>query len=179
MYPVIRFAREMLRAERLGPLEQGEVHRSTVICWPWDIDVQLEMNNGRVLTLFDTGRVAMFRRTGVIGRMRALGWYGTIAGSAIRYRRRITLFQRLEMRTRFIGVDERFLYIEQGLFRGGDCAAHAVLRAAITTGRGIIPTAEVLGRLGMERAGVPVPGWVAEWDAAERHRPWPPMDRTG
>ena len=88
MYPWIRFAREMIRARRLGPLAPGEVHRTTLICWPWDIDVQMEMNNGRILTLFDVGRVPMFWRTGAVSRMQKLGWYGTIAGSAIRYRRR-------------------------------------------------------------------------------------------
>lgn len=175
MYPFVRMTREMARARRLGPLEPGAVHRSTIVCWPWDIDIQFEMNNGRVLTLFDTGRVPMFWRSGAVARMKKLGWYGTIAGSAIRYRRRITLFQKLEMRTRFIGVDARFIYIEQGLFRGGDCAAHAVLRAAITTGKGIIPTAEVMEKLGLEHAAVPVPDWVREWDMAETHRPWPPM----
>jgi len=176
MYPIFRFMLEMRRARKLPPLAMGETHVTRVTCLPWDIDYQFEMNNGRVLTLFDIGRVVMLERLGVVERVRKLNWYGTIAGSTIRYRRRITLFQKLEMRSRVIGIDESFNYIEQSFWRLGDgeCCAHAVLRVAITTGKGIIPTAEVVEKLGLEYPEMTLPVWVKAWDASERQRPWPP-----
>jgi acyl-CoA thioesterase FadM len=175
MYPIFRFTLELRRVRKLPPLGIGETHITNVTCMPWDIDYQMEMNNGRVLTLFDIGRVAMFDRLGVIKRMAALKWYGTVAGSTIRYRRRITLFQKLEMRTRIIGADERFSYIDQSLWRrDGECCAHVVLRAAITTGKGIIPSAEVIEKLGLKYDEVALPDWVKAWDASEKQRPWPP-----
>ena len=175
MYPVIRFALEMLRARRMPPLAMGETHVTSIRCWPWDIDAQMEMNNGRALTLFDIGRVSMFLRMGVLGEMSRRKWFGTIAGSTVRYRRRITLFQRLELRSRVIGADARFTYIEQGFWRGDDCCAHAVLRAAITTGQGIIPSQEVPDAFGYCMDDMELPDWVLSWDAAEAKRPWPPM----
>jgi acyl-CoA thioesterase FadM len=167
---------EMYRARKLPPLTFGEVHVTKITCMPWDIDYQFEMNNGRVLTLFDIGRVVMLERLGVVKRVRKLKWYGTIAGSTIRYRRRITLFQKLEMRSRVIGWDERFNYIEQSFWResDGECCAHAVLRVAITTGKGIIPSSQVIETLGLEMPELTLPDWVKAWDGAEAQRPWPP-----
>lgn len=175
MYPAIRFTLEMLRARRMPPLAIGETHVTPIRCLPWDIDFQLEMNNGRILTLFDIGRVPMFARLGVLEEMKRRKWFGTIAGSSVRYRRRITLWQKLELRSRVIGADERFTYIEQGLWRDGECCAHAVLRAAITTGRGIIPSSEVIAALGFAPEDMALPAWVQAWDSAETERPWPPM----
>lgn len=175
MYPIVRFASEMMRARRMPPLAMGDTHVTSIRCWPWDIDTQMEMNNGRVLTLFDIGRVPMFLRMGVIGEMRRRKWFGTIAGSTVRYRRRITLWQKLELRSRVIGADARFTYIEQGLWRGEECCAHAVLRAAITTGKGIIPSDEVAAAMGVPMNEMTLPDWVQAWDEAETQRPWPPM----
>ena len=175
MYPIFRFFLEMRRARKLPALPIGETHVTKITCMPWDIDYQMEMNNGRILTLFDIGRVALFERHGVIKPMAALKWYGTVAGSTIRYRRRITLFQKLEMRTRVIGADERFNYIDQSFWRSdGECCAHVVLRTAITTGKGIIPVSEVIEKLGLDYDGLPLPEWVKAWDASEQQRPWPP-----
>ena len=178
MYPWIRFAREMARAKRMDPLVPGEVHVTRLRCLPQDLDIQFEMNNGRIITLFDLGRVPMFQRMGVLGRMKKAGWYGTIAGSSIRYRHRITLGQSLEIRSRTAGVDGRFFYIEQGIFRGDACCAHGLLRAAITTGKGIIPTDQVLATLGFTETIPTLPDWAGEWDKAEAQRPWPPMQDT-
>ena len=175
MYPWFRFAREMFRARRLPALQPGEVHVTPLYCLPQDIDIQMEMNNGRIITLFDLGRVPMFERMGVVKKLSDLGWYGTIAGSSIRYRRRITLFQKLEIRSRAVGVDDRFFYIEQGIFRGDECCAHGLLRAAITTGKGIVPTREVLEKIGMASTIPALPDWARTWDRAEAERPWPPM----
>ena len=175
MYPWIRFAREALRVRKMPALAAGETHVTPLRCGVLDIDYQLEMNNGRIITLFDLGRVPMFARMGVLREMQKAGWYGTIAGSSIRYRRRITLGQKLEIRSRSIGVDERFFYVEQGIFRGDECCAHGLLRAAITTGRGIIPTSEVMEQLGFADTVPVLPDWARDWDRAEASRPWPPM----
>ena len=102
-------------------------------------------------------------------------WFKTIAGTAIRYRRRITLFQRLEMRTRVSGWDDRFTYVEQSLWRKGDGCAQAVLRTALTTGKGIVPPSEFAEVLDMPEQSPALPAWVQRWSEAEAERPWPPM----
>lgn len=174
MYPLIRTALELWKNRSADPLPVGADHLTHVTVRPWDIDIFLDLNNGRVLTLFDLGRIGLFQRMGILKSLKARGWYGTVAGTAIRYQRRITVFQRLELRTRILGWDERFTYFEQAFWRGETCMAHAVVRTAITSGKGIVPTAEVAKALGLPDASPALPAWVRDWSRAEAERPWPP-----
>ena len=58
MFPFARLAKDIFLARRMPPLENiTDIHESHHICWPWDIDLFAEMNNGRVLTLYDLGRM--------------------------------------------------------------------------------------------------------------------------
>ena len=100
MYPLIRFAKEVLKfrnAPKLGPLE---THVSTHRCWPWDLDPWIELNNGRTLTLYDLGRLPLAMRTGLSAVLRQTGWGITVAGNTTRYRRRIRAFNRFTMLSR-------------------------------------------------------------------------------
>ena len=174
MYPVVRMAKELWLHRSAEPLPIGADHVTTIFVWPWDMDVFLELNNGRALTLFDLGRFGLFRRMGVLSALKRNGWYGTVAGTAIRYRRRITVFQKLELRTRIVGWDDRFTYIEQSFCRGDDCAVHAIIRTAITSGRGIVPSSEVARAFGLPEESPDMPDWIRRWSEAEALRPWPP-----
>ena len=177
MYPAIRTAKEFWSTRKPAPIGIGEDHVTSLIVWPWDLDIFMELNNGRILTLFDIGRFGLFRRMGLLSALKSKGWYGTVAGSAIRYRKRITVFQKLELRTRVIGWDNRFTYFEQSFWRDDNCLVHAVLRTAITSGQGIVPTAEVAPALGMPAESPPLPRWIETWQDAELERPWPPEKR--
>ncbi|WP_099825870.1 thioesterase family protein [Oceaniglobus indicus] len=174
MYPVIRLAKEMLKFRKAPPLGLFDTHVSHHVCWPQDIDVWRELNNGRTLTLYDFGRMVLFQRLGVINVMRREGWIGTVAGSSVRYRRRVRLFHRVEMRTRIVGWDARFLYIEQSMWRKGEATSNALMRTAVTDGNGIVPMARAATALGHDGASPPLPDWIAAWAEADARRPWPP-----
>jgi acyl-CoA thioesterase FadM len=175
MYPFVRLAKELAVHRSAPRLRVGETHVTQLICWPWDIDLWMELNNGRTLTIMDLGRVVLFRRMGVIGAMRAKRWAGTIAGASVRYRRRVRMFDRIEMRSRIVGWDARFTYAEQSLWRGGECCSHALLRMAITGGKGIVPSADLAAAMGLPAESPSLPPWVAAWAEADALRPWPPM----
>lgn len=177
MFPFVRLIKEMMLARRQPPLEQvTDTHISHHICWPWDLDGWLELNNGRALTLYDLGRLGAAQRTGLIATLRVRKWGLTMAGSSVRYRRRIHGFERFEMRSRLICWDDKFTYIEQSMWKtNGECASHVLYRAAVTGTTGIVPPAEVLQAMGRDVTSPPVPQWVANWIAAEATRPWPPM----
>lgn len=173
MYPFLRLAKEFWVHRNAPDLGLFDTHVSRHVCWPHDLDIWLELNNGRVLTLFDIGRIVLFRRIGIAGTMRANGWGGTIAGSSVRYRRRLRAFDRFEMRTRLLGWDEKFFYFEQAMWRHGHCTSHVLLRAAITDRNGLVRSARVEEAAGL----VPSPSlpvWVQAWAEADAHRPWPP-----
>ena len=175
MYPMLRFAKEMLKFRRAPPIGVLDAHVSTHRCWPWDLDPWIELNNGRTLTLYDLGRVPMIFRNGTFDTLRQNGWGITVAGSTVRYRRRIKAFQRFTMVSRSIGWDNRFIYMEQSMWRGGECCNHMLLRAAITSAQGILPPAQLVRAMGADAESPPLPDWVHAWIAAEAARPWPPV----
>ena len=174
MYPFLRMFNVMAKARRQPPLGLFDTHQSRLICWPWDLDPWVELNNGRTLTLYDLGRLPLSRRTGFERLLRDKGWGLTVAGSTTRYRRRVTMFSRLTMYTRCLGWDERFLYMEQSMWKDGDCTSHVLIRSAIVSKAGIVPPREMAVALGVAPEGPALPDWVRAWTAAEAQRPWPP-----
>ncbi|MFN3846278.1 MAG: acyl-CoA thioesterase [Paracoccaceae bacterium] len=179
MYPYARMFKESFKFRNAPKLGIFETHISHHICWPWDIDPWMELNNGRTLTLYDLGRIPLGQRMGLHQVLKARGWGLAVAGNTTRYRKRVKMFHRLEMRTRMIGWDARFLYIEQSMWRHGECTSHILIRSAVTglgeRGKGgIVPPAELASAFGIPAESPPLPDWVQSWIAADNERPWPP-----
>lgn len=175
MYPLIRFLSGLAAARRAAPLPPLGTHVSRHVCWPWDLDPWLELNNGRTLTLYDLGRIPMAIRAGLIAVLRREGWGITVAGVSVRYRRRVRAFDRFTMLSRLIGWDERFFYMEQSVWRRGECLNHMLLRAAATSAAGMVPPSRVAAAMGHDGPAPALPHWVGAWIAAESRRPWPPV----
>lgn len=175
MYPFVRMIKEVFVSRNAPPLDVNGTHVSHHICWPWDLDMWVELNNGRTLTLFDLGRIPLARRTGLIDVLRKNRWGLTMAGASVRYRRRIKAFDRIEMHSRLLGIDERFMYLEQSMWVKGQAACNIMYRSAVTDRNGIVPTAKVSDELGLDEAPMDLPEWVKAWIEAENLRPWPPV----
>ena len=178
MYPVIRLAKEFVLHRNAAPLAFGETHVSHHMCLPWDIDLWMELNNGRTLTLYDLGRLVLAKRAGLLAALKRNGWGLTMAGAIVRYRRRIRMFESVEMRSRALCWDDRFIYLEQSMWKtDGDCAGHVCYRAAVVGPEGIVPPERIARALDIVDTPE-IPDWIAAWITAERLRPWPPM-QTG
>lgn len=174
MYPFVRMIKEMVKFAKAKPLPVDGVHISHHRCWPWDIDLWRELNNGRTLTLYDLGRIPLASRTGLSRILLKQRWGLTMAGASVRYRKRIRTFTRFEMRSRLVGWDERFFYIEQSMWLGKDCANQIVYRSAVTDRNGIVPTDKVRSAIGHDGPAPELPAWVQAWIEADAARPWPP-----
>ncbi len=175
MYPFARMAWQLWRFRDAPPLRLDQPHVSRHRIWPWDLDPWAELNNGRTLTLYDLGRLPMARRMGLERVLRAEGWYITVAGASVRYRRRVTVFRRATMVSRVAGWDARFFYIDQSLWVDGACTSQVLIRNAVAHGGGIVPPTQVLAALGQAADSPALPDWIAAWIAAEALRPWPPL----
>lgn len=175
MYPFIRLLTEMTLARRASTLAPFDPHVSTHRCWPWDLDPWIELNNGRTLTLYDLGRLPMAVRNGMIATMKEQGWNITVAGNTVRYRRRIRAFQKFTMVSRLLGWDQRFFYMDQSIWRAGECCNQIMVRGAITSDAGIVPPRQLFEAAGLSPDSPALPDWVTAWIKADALRPWPPV----
>ncbi|MEM9437886.1 MAG: acyl-CoA thioesterase [Pseudomonadota bacterium] len=176
MYPWMRLGYHMWKGRSLSPMDMLETHVSQHRVSLIDCDMFMEMNNGRILTIFELGRWQLSLRTGLWAGLRKRGWGFAVAGASVRYRKRLVPFERFEMRTRVLGWDERFVYIEQGMFKtSGECANHILFRTAVVANGKAVATEEVEKMMGRTPGSPPLPDWAKAWTEADAQRPWPPM----
>lgn len=179
MYPWIRFVTTMVRGRRLTPMGALETHVSRHRVSLFDCDMFGELNNGRILTLYEFGRWQLALRAGLWDAMRKQGWGFAVAGASVRYRKRLVPFEHFEMRTRVLGWDARFVYVEQGMFKtSGECANHALFRTAIVSGGRAVMTERLEAEMPGLGASPALPDWAGAWIGADRTRPWPPFEET-
>jgi acyl-CoA thioesterase FadM len=152
MYPFVRMTLLIRSEARKPPLGIFDRHQRSMLCLPLDADMFWEMNNGRILTFYDLGRFGLAQRTGLMRTLRERGWGLVVAGSTVRYRARIRPFQRFELRTRLLGWDARFFYIEQAMWRGETPPATTRFCAPGVTEKGrLVETERVAEAMGLSR----------------------------
>ena len=176
MYPLIRLAKEYVLHRKAGGLAPLGTHVSHHRCWPQDIDLFMEMNNGRILTILDLGRTALAHRVGLLRVLRQQRWGMTMAGVSVRYRKRIRPFVKFRTVSKTVGWDHRFVYLDQSIWIGEECAVQAMYRSAFTDKNGIVPPQKVFEAMGLSGSGPTLPDWVQNWIDADATRPWPPVD---
>lgn len=174
MYPFARLALVSHRARRRARLAVDEAAHLPLTCWPWDIDMYAEMNNGRVLTLYDLGRFDHAVRIGLIDVLKAQDWGFAVGGASVRYRRRVRAFERLVLSTQAVAMDDRWFYSHQVMRRGEEAVSAGLMRLCCTDRNGIVPTAQVMDALGAGDMALDPQPWVQAWIDAEAVRPWPP-----
>ena len=179
MYPFIRYATTIahaaLQVKKGNTLEFDDVSEIILRCRLTDIDNFLEMNNGRVLTLYDLGRTDFAVRTGLGKQLLKQRWGLVVAGSTIQYRKRIRAFQKVTMKTQIVGFDARWIYIEQSMWVKGKPCSSSLLRTGVTESGKVVATERVLAALGREDWQLQPEPWVQEWIEGDKNHRWPPM----
>jgi acyl-CoA thioesterase FadM len=175
MYPFLRLGLNLFSARKLPPMNVLDLHVSQHRCRLVDCDIFMEMNNGRILTLYEMGRFQAAVRMGLWALLKKKRWGLTVAGTSIRYRRRITPFEKYEIRTKIATWDDRFVYIEQGMFKmSGECASHVLFRTAVVAKGRAVPTDVLIEAMGVTTPRPTPAAWIQNWIDAEATRPWPP-----
>lgn len=166
----------MMQAKSKPSLVITDIDETPFTCMPWDLDPFLEMNNGRVLTLYDLGRFNLAIRIGLIKVIKQNKWGLVVAGSTVMYRRRIRIFDRVTIRTQIAGIDDRWVYIQQSMWVKGQSCSSVLLRTGVTEKGRVIDTQRVSEALGVESIHFAENPWLNAWVKSEKLRPWPPED---
>lgn len=131
--------------------------------WPLDLDFNRHVTNGRYFTLADVGRMDYVLRSGAFRaalRHRAIPVVGDVCG---KFRRELKLFERFEVRTRMLGWDEKWSFVEHCFVKDGRVIAMVVMRGLFRSRSGTVPPAELARELGMDEKSPPLPQWLTEW----------------
>ena len=139
-----------------------------------DADLYPEVNNGRHFVLFDLARYQLALKIGLFRWVRRSKSAFVVGGSTIRYRHRLRPFVRAEVRSRLVGMDDRFFYFQQRTVQRGRTCSLALSRTGIRK-NGVVAPAEVMAGIGLDIEPF-VEAWVSEWNTWDDARPWPEPD---
>jgi acyl-CoA thioesterase FadM len=122
---------------------------------PFDLDINLHMNNGRYLSIMDLGRMDLMLRAGVFWRLMLRGYYPVVVSESIRFRRSLDPFQSFEVITVIEAWDEKDFFMTQKFVRKGVVVAEGYIKARFRQrGRnGSLPTAETFELMGKALGG--------------------------
>lgn len=125
---------------------------------PNDLDMNLHMNNGRYFTIMDLGRMDLIARSGVLSACWRLKWMPVLGAAKMNFLKPLNPFQKFTLRTRLVGWDEKWFYIEQSFLNDqGKIAATATVKGLFRSPRGNVPTAMIFEEIDAEAPGTLIP----------------------
>jgi acyl-CoA thioesterase FadM len=135
--------------------------------WPGDADFNIHMNNGLMQTSMDFGRHDLFIRTGLFRLAMKEKWRPTAGSTLIVFRKSLPLFASYRIHSRFIGWDDKWVYLEQKIIYKEKIAAHSFLKGLVRGSKRNIPPSEALSKLGFSTTSPALPEMIKEWNRAE------------
>ena len=172
MYPYLRWLSVVFRRRKhrgVDLLFQDSRLRFHV--WPGDLDFFGHMNNGRYLTLMDSGRWDLISQIGLLSHMKKNRWITVLGGATIRFKRPLRPFQRFDLITRILGWDAKWFYVEQRFESDGKIVADAFVRGIFRAPGKSIPSSEVLGAIGYTQPSPELPTHVVTWSRLQDETP--------
>jgi acyl-CoA thioesterase FadM len=163
----LRLIRVWLAAQRRSRLDPDGESVIRVRVWPHDLDLWGHVNSGRYLTLSDLGRLDFSVRTGLFGIVRRQHWTMPMGAAALQFRRPLRLFHTCDLRTRVVGWDEKWVYMETLFVRNDRIIATVTAKATVRDSDGTVPTTRLLELLGVDHEPLPVPEHIRRWVEAE------------
>lgn len=113
--------------------------------------------------MMDLGRVDLMSRAGLLPTIIKKRWVPVIGTVQIVFRKSLHAFQKYELRTRVLGWDEKWVYMEQRFVAGEICYAAAIVKGLMRTKDGKVPSQTLVD---MVSPGVKSPsfeGVLARW----------------
>lgn len=137
--------------------------------WPSDIDLNIHINNGKYLSMMDLGRFDLIFRTRAIKRLKAHSVFPVVSSQSIRYQKSIGLFQSFSIKTKVLGWDDKFFFLQQTFESKGEPVALAIVKARfLKKGVKNFTTHDVVKIIDDSVSSPPIPNWVTLWVDSEK-----------
>jgi acyl-CoA thioesterase FadM len=160
LYPWLRLTRV-----GLGLIAESKVDllATTRVClrvWPNDLDLNIHVNNGRYLVLADIGRIHWFVRSGVLKVALQQKAFPVIGDAIAKFRHDLKLFQTFEIRTRLIGWDPKWGFIEHRFVHNDRVIGVVAIRGVFKGPTGPVDPGVILAALGHTGPSPELPDWA-------------------
>ena len=161
---LLRTLLQALASRRRPPLGIHDVSETRFRVMPTDIDVLNHLNNGMYFSFMDLGRMDLLIRSGVLARVKRLGFYPVVANATLTFRKSLEPWQRFAIQSRIVGYDEKSVFVEQRFVVNGEIYARGFMRGRFLkrTG-GTVSLAELTAALNVDTSEVPLPAWLTRW----------------
>ncbi|MCP2032177.1 acyl-CoA thioesterase FadM [Okibacterium sp. HSC-33S16] len=157
-------------------LHPYDVYSTSYRVLPTDIDILGHMNNGRYLSIADLGRFDMLVRSGLWQEMKRVGWYPVVQSLTISYRKSLLPWKKFDVESRFIGYDDRAVYVEQRFVFEGEIYARLHMKGRfLKRSGGSVSIEEIQGVVGDAPHDVELDDWIHTW-ASDVSLPSPKRD---
>ncbi len=134
---------------------------------PVDLDLLMHVNNGVYFSYMDFGRWDMIFRNGSYDLAKNKNWYSVVAGETIRFKRSLQLWDKFTLKTKIIGHDDKYFFIEQTfLLKDKEMARGMVKIRFLKKSGGTVDVSEVLA--GLNLAEKKVPELSQDWASLEK-----------
>ena len=129
-----------------------------------DVDFNFHVNNGRINTIADLGRMHYFVRTGLLRYALKNGVRPMVGDITAKYRREINAFQKITILTRLVVWEGKWAFMEHRIVRNGRVVANVVIRGVFTGQNGPIPPETLLEHFAPDAHDhAQIPDWVLDW----------------
>ena len=156
------------RLGKLPPLAVLGTDEVTARVLPWDLDINLHLNNGRYLNYMDYARIRLLGRLGLINNFFSRKYTGLVGSIDVTYRRSLDFNVRFTITSRIVAWDDKWFYMEQ-IFRGPQgLATHALVKQLFRGPEGNLAPQTIVDRLQPGLPSPPLSGRLREWNAAIR-----------
>ncbi len=134
---------------------------------PNDLDLNGHVNNGRLMTYIDFGRIDWLYKVGALGYAYRRRFIPIIGDISVRFLRPLKAFERFTIETRVLGWTENWAYFEHRLLkRDGRPVLLLVNRGKFwSASQGSLPVSEVIAGMASwpDVVSPPLPDWVQSW----------------
>ena len=146
--------------------------------WPFDLDMNGHMNNGRYLSIMDLGRLDLMVRLGLMKTVLKQKWMPVLGSATIRYRLSLNPFQKFKLKTRVVWFDDKWFFMEQRFIiiddqdpdKNGAVAAIAFVKGSFydRKARATVPTSDLMALMDVDPSEFPEqPAYIKSWQEAE------------
>jgi acyl-CoA thioesterase FadM len=136
--------------------------------WPNDLDINFHVNNGRYLTLMDIGRFDLCWRAGLLQVALKRGWLPVLGTAQITFKKSLKPFQKFELHTKMFWWDEKWFYIEQTFYSGGELYARALVKGVFRSKGRNVSIKVIAEAMGIDLAFQEKPEVIADWNRFEQ-----------